>query len=457
LYRVHLHDNSADRGGGISVQGNAKDPGAVRLWLEPGTVIDSNLAKDAGGGAFCANASVRVWIDSRISYNYADTGGGIRAENCRLEVASAGLYPLAAAVSYNRAAHNGGGISVSGERSVLDLYTVRPDAPTAIVANTAGGVGGGLDIGSSAKVRAFDIVIANNVAGAGGGAVSVFDNDGDTGDWQGKDAAVFEMRGVLEDAPVAAVNCNRSLRCNRISGNAALSAEGEPQPAAALRVYSGADALSSSWGRAEARLNGTTLVDNDGESLLRVYSPGYGSPRVDLAGTALLDNRVTGPLLHNPDSDWLSGARGELYIEDTTMAGNAIGAGYVMRIAGESGFQLGRSIVWQPERQMLSVIGGSVDPYAVRNVLSNDFSGVPMDDSLSSEDPAFVDPAQGNYHLRLESPAVDYAFSSVPTTQWPNENEADRRTRRVDLTVPDRFGPRDLGAYERPQRPPGDY
>jgi hypothetical protein len=56
--------------------------------------------------------------------------------------------------------------------------------------------------------------------------------------------------------------------------------------------------------------------------------------------------------------------------------------------------------------------------------------------------PTFVDAANGDYHLQLNSLGVDFAPTGTGI-------DLDGRTRTVDLPgVPNTIGPLDLGAYE---------
>ncbi|MEP7098628.1 MAG: hypothetical protein ABI748_13280, partial [Dokdonella sp.] len=64
---------------------------------------------------------------------------------------------------------------------------------------------------------------------------------------------------------------------------------------------------------------------------------------------------------------------------------------------------------------------------------------------IQAGEPSFVDAAHGDYHLLHSSLGVDDApvDSTVPPL------DLDRKPRVVDLPdVPNRLGPRDLGAYE---------
>ena len=63
-------------------------------------------------------------------------------------------------------------------------------------------------------------------------------------------------------------------------------------------------------------------------------------------------------------------------------------------------------------------------------------------------DPSFVDVAQGDYHLRPTSLAIDVAPPVAGDDRDLDGNPHDQDI----VSVPDQDGDRDLGAYERQQR-----
>jgi len=75
-------------------------------------------------------------------------------------------------------------------------------------------------------------------------------------------------------------------------------------------------------------------------------------------------------------------------------------------------------------------------------VLTNDGSTLPSPPSVLVGTPDFVDLAQGDYHLAPGSLGIDFAPAAGGV-------DLDGRTRDIDIpTLPNLFGPRDLGAYE---------
>ena len=65
---------------------------------------------------------------------------------------------------------------------------------------------------------------------------------------------------------------------------------------------------------------------------------------------------------------------------------------------------------------------------------------------LFGQDPKFVNSDADDFHLQPTSPALDFAPISTP--DQPLDLDGLPRNQNLS-TVTDRFGPRDLGAYER--------
>jgi hypothetical protein len=75
-------------------------------------------------------------------------------------------------------------------------------------------------------------------------------------------------------------------------------------------------------------------------------------------------------------------------------------------------------------------------------VLTNDTIPLTGYDGIVDGVPAFVDAANGDYHLERSSPGVDMAPAADGV-------DRDGNPRTLDLfDVPDQWGPLDVGAYE---------
>jgi len=73
--------------------------------------------------------------------------------------------------------------------------------------------------------------------------------------------------------------------------------------------------------------------------------------------------------------------------------------------------------------------------------MSQDLSTLPPSARDLQATPSFMDPDQGDYHLRPDSPGVDYADSDHVV-------DLDGNIRKVNLAAENVFGIQDLGALE---------
>jgi hypothetical protein len=453
---VLIDGNQAGYGGGIYVDNEHSSTAAdVFVLIGSNVSINGNHGAYGGGGIWCRNARVHmIGSGSFIIFNTTSTapaiqgpGGGIRAQNCEMDIASAGTF---GSVSLNTAGGPGGGISVTGERSIVKLYAQTPSRPASINGNTAYGVGGGIDIGSSATVTGWDLVIDGNRSYSGGGAVSIFDNDGGA-----FDPATFTMYGSLFEAPDdpaeggTAVLCAAELACNRLSNNLSRAEAEQPAPGAAIRASAQGGEVPSVQGQVDISLQGTKLLSNAGESLVRQYVGVNGRAFVNLNGALITGNTVSGALLHNPEIGTGLFGSSVLRLRASTVAGNTIGGNEVVRSTID--VFLEHSILWQPgKRVATSVDGEGFRPSWIDYLLVNDLTGLPASTHHLQQEPRFENPSGDNYRLRSDSPALDFAPTQTLIQPDLGLFEADNRPRAIDLaSIANEFGPQDLGAYER--------
>uniref|UniRef100_UPI002628078E hypothetical protein n=1 Tax=Dokdonella sp. TaxID=2291710 RepID=UPI002628078E len=154
-----------------------------------------------------------------------------------------------------------------------------------------------------------------------------------------------------------------------------------------------------------------------------------------MVNSLIADNVVTGHLLRRESGP------NALHVENSTIAGNSIGAAHVISASGD--VVLVRSISWQPGRTTLAQSSGSRN---VNNVLANEvisLGGGGAVSTIVNDDPLFVDAASGDYRPHAASTAVDFASSGGGPDLAGN-------MRAFDLPIkPNWNGTGDLGAYER--------
>jgi hypothetical protein len=279
-------------------------------------------------------------------------------------------------------------------------------------------------------VSGWDAVIEGNRATYGAGVFVANEIEGDTS----AGLCLRSMRAMPESggycgagAPAGAVACARQGRCNRVSNNVAVFPSGFPLSLGA--------AVQSAGPRAQVHLSHAVLTGNRGWSLV-----GHGDGAIPSSGANLLvgdsllaDNTLEFGVVFGQFVD-------RVIVKRSTIAGNST---VPFRMHEYNLFQLWDSIVWEPDEITL-VKSGSTGADSAFMVLAGEVAslGSPLS-AVVTTDPGFWAAADGDYRLRADSPAVDFSNTTAAI------RDLDGSPRGVDLPIViNRFGPRDLGAYE---------
>ena len=239
---------ASDDGGGIGCGGTCQ---ATVI----DSVIDGNFANDRGGGI--ANSGEIAFVDSVISNNQClDDGGGMYNT-------SDGIATLErTTVSENLANSLGGGIWTSGFLVTLSASMV--------VDNAALG-GAGLRLWSGSELRAFDSLIARNVAGESGGGMTS-----------------LEGRITLERCTLS------ENHANDLGGAIDIESESILDASDTLFSDNTADFGGAIYSRSSTvRLKRSTLQNNTASSVgggLRVYDRGSGAHDLAVENSTLSGN-----------------------------------------------------------------------------------------------------------------------------------------------------------------------
>lgn len=440
---MNVTNNQAGEGGGIYARGTSD---TAELNIGANVLISNNTALLSGGGI--AAEDVRLMMTSPDSAVFLNTavgttlstgfiggdGGGIYCDDCQADIATGTAL---GAIFLNTAYGRGGGIAViaSGRDSMALLYTKTATKPLTLYGNQAGLRGGAVYVQSNfesippdfhhSQVYAWDIIIRQNTAPEGA-AVFLKGHE----DFNGWADSQFVMgnghRGVACGAA--------SGPCNRITGNVSQDLEGVATNGAIIEDDANRDTPFT--------LFHTIIDDNVGRSVL---DKSASHSRTELKRCLLTRNTVSEDLIqHRGDSSFL-------VLDQSTIAGNDIGGSHVILI--DRAARIGHSIVWQPGKKVLrrQNSGGNL---TLANLLVNDIDGLPPQvDILGTTDAGFMSATSGDYHLRPDSVAVDFAqYAFDPSLDIAYD--LDWGPVEVDLPeVLNEFGPRDLGAYEMPEIP----
>lgn len=450
-----IEDNRAEgasggNGGGLFVSGNdgAEHP---RLELHGATRIRNNQAANAGGGLYLRDVDLVADGGGALSIeaNHADGafggsgGGGLFLSGGSGRVGSGAPGAL---FLDNTSRLGGGGVLVA-DGADLRIFATDPMVPPAFVGNRsnsgnnpnylapggallADGESGYNTEDTGTIVLLYDVELRGNSAPVGGAlAVSGFSPEKPTVLCLGRTREPDSCAPYAAAAPANAAICAAGAACNRIFDNSA--------------SFNGA-----AFGRVGAggflRIGGARIHGHAGNSL--VFSS-YGSFAPDGEELQLRDclidgNNSFGRLFagfSNPAMADLEYYLGHVRIERCTIAGNTIAGASVF--GSRAALVLRETIVAQPGVPVHAGHAGGVD---AQHILAHEVASLPLRADIVAGDPLFIDPANGDFRLDEGSPAVD--FSNLGSGGFDLDGEPRGFN---DPDAENRFGPRDLGAYER--------
>jgi hypothetical protein len=475
-----VHMRLLDIGNG---QGNGGNGGAIRFT--GGGSLDISQTHMAGnnaafGGGVYFEAAGTLWIaDSTIESNTGTTlGGGVRAYGTS---ANAKVILGPNIMIQGNIAANGGGIAISGL-----LLTM--DALNSLIQNNQapGGAGGGLYIrghdglAGHAHIGSPGNVILSNTAALGGG-VAIVASDGADGDDAyltlsstnpANPTSIFVNGATSKGGGIYLVGADGSMYVNTahadIGNHAKIVGNYAPIGSAAYldNVVSGnilnENVFGSSLTMTSGAITNNTSEDSgfnptDG-AIIHVGDSNYGVDGLRLNSVEFRNN-LGGPVVRSDANTVLKnvliannttqssvldsiGSDGAVTLTDSTIANNTIGGTYVVTQKIDTTLQ--RLVIDQPGKAILHKGGGST---TVQQVMTTDevatLNAGP--EAVAYPSIRFVDPANGDYHLRAASPAVDRAGAVMGEPA-----DFDGLSRDVDLPFnANVFGPRDLGAFER--------
>lgn len=438
--------NTAGYGGGIDVSPS----GTTTLTLYSNTLVLNNTASTSGGG-------IRVEGDTRlyalqpqtlIGFNHAPNGygGGINVLSpARADIGSPG-YNGSAVIQHNDAQY-GGGIAALGisnpnnEGTAVRLFTTDAANPVQLSNNSASVRGGAIYLkpytqfspaeGAPASACAFDYRINDNIAPEGAAVYADFDSD-ISGRNLGSDLSLNQINQADPCGPelppaLGAVACGPGVACNEMARNIAEDSNNQPTEGAVITIDSTSTLIAN---RLILRGNTAAYAIN----VVGADDNHYGTSRI--ANCLIADNHTLHELIGIRRTEATTFSIGRC-----TLANNTIDNGYALYANENTTFSLTGSIIDMPGVQTLNYTGtpGNLN---VGYVLSNDTATLSGAIGVIQGEPTFVDSANGNYHLQLHSLGVDFAPAAGGV-------DLDRQPRDVDLpTMPNSYGPRDLGAYE---------
>ena len=433
----------------ITGNGNSNDGGGIEhtgtgtLTLN-NVLVTATTARNGGGVDVSGTGNLVIGNDTQIIGNTASiAGGGIRfASTGTLTAAGTGNL-----IANNHAPNSfGGGLYVLGGSATITASGI--GSQPLFYLNDAYS-GGGIAVRSTATypgsvelgdVGTAPIVIDNNSASRLGGGVyleSYDDNVSPTGAFFSALNAQLTRNSAFDGA-AAYVDCpNGATSCTVPSSSFGFSTDGCSGIGCSLVQTNTATSPNGSVftiKNAAASFGNARMTGNSGAYLLAASS----GATVQLQETLITGNSTTQALL--------SATTGALELAQCTLADNAVGATHLIGVQNAT-FELLNSVV-DTDVSTLSQTGGA---QTVHDVVATNIDGLPTANDVLLADPAFINPAQGDYRLRVTSDGVSFIVSPAVdfSAQGYDTADIDGRTRPADVAgATNRFGAYDLGVYE---------
>ena len=435
-----IFDNGAARGAGIYL--NSQDS----LVVIHNSQIINNQATEQGGGIYCENTHLILDHDVLVAENSVQStefalgkGGGLYAKDCTLDLFNGNTDEVSAGFINNQASSSGGGVyaeqvelSASGYQLDVNGQTYGDSAQPMLFKgnisdsdNSGNGSGGGLHLlRSEADLSA--IWFAEN--SGSDNAQSSFNKGG-----------AFHMAyssmiiGTVEDQ-----TCWRSGLCNLISGNI-------NTPIYVQRTTS------------ELVMDQVEFMDNQSDTTGLIWirnqcclDSGDG-PDFTLTNSLLHHNTTTsgGTLIRSSTSEndcceiTITGYNNTIADNDVNPVGLTKPT---ILVSNNSQLNWFNGIIWD-DRPDAIFLGLPSDPVGIELnldcllVAENNWD-IP---TAITGNPQFIDPANDDYHISANSPAIDVCQNDI----WSDSPDLDGEQRNIDhLPTQDISGSMDLGVDE---------
>jgi hypothetical protein len=385
------------------------------VTVDNDSLIIGNTADGEGGGIYCN--SIGDFTDdvimlrvggALISQNQASDGGGVAVRACKnIEILAGGasaLFLPTGGIVDNEASNRGGGLFIqNGGEVLISARAVGelglPEEAALLAGNSAGGTGGGADVGPNGRLVIEDTYVINNVAGSSGGAFNLFFAD----------LVVRRQPGSGACRVPFSTGSGRISRppCSVIDGNSA-GTDG------AVVAAEGASTISI----------GRSIIRNNTIDAGFFGSVVYAENDASYSGD---------PLVVDIESSLIHANTGNL----TLYAGNAVEMNLAWSTAVDNPaattLGLGRAFAAAGQTASLNVVGSIIGaPAALFDTFGDGNTQVSADcvigdrdlagtgftvaNAYSNIDPQFVDPGNDNYRIAATSPAIDYCGEGFAPT-----------------------------------------
>ncbi|MFQ5611929.1 MAG: beta strand repeat-containing protein [Anaerolineae bacterium] len=446
-----IYSNSAQTGGGLAdLQGDAT------IW---NNIIYENVSTSQGGGIF-VDGNALIWNNTVVSNTASATGGGIDLFDLNLGDGTASISNTI--VVSNTAGTNGGGINNNTGTVSVHYSTIAGNTPDQVsggvtLVNPVGGLptfvdpaGGDFHLSGGAQIDGGDpgTTVPDDIDGEGrpfGSSGNLFDVGADEVYTASACYARNDTDGRTYADLQAAVGAAASGDTIKVAGRCRSTASQVLLITQTLTVRGGYTV--SNW---LLPVSGPTFLDGEG-ARRAVLITGTSAVQPVLEGFHIISGSVAGrgggvyiggaaaPVVQNnfiygntaTDGGGLANEAGNGNLWNNTIVFNTASGngGGVYNNTGAPA--ISNTIIVSNTAATGGAVyneaGGSAPNLAYNDVTGNsapEYSGVAAASTSISDNPQFVDPASGDFHLSLTSPAQ---ASADPNTSLTNDIDNDTR------------------------------
>ena len=394
LNDVIIRDNESTFGGGIYLLNGS--------LLVNDSAIYQNTATDSGGGIFCQNSSIDLRDSDLGNFlinplgNTALSGGGAYLDDCSFEM-------FGAARVIGNSAEIGGGIYATNDSRPSMLVGAMQ-----IVSNSAtNGDGGGVYLDGASVLSLQGGIVSDNTASSDGGAV-------------------YAVGDSAVNTPVP-INCG-TPRCLVIANNSATSG------------FGGAFYARNSELTVVRSYIENNMSEGLGSAIYPVKSDDAVFGQFALAASFVTNNSSEDNFalrLFNSSSATLPTKIEHVTLADNSAVGLGLGGFEEIGIRGQivadplnNPVTLSGLLVWgSSSRDVIEFVDGAAASVTCSLLPAN--APFPAPANVIGADPLFFDPAGNNYHIPINSPAVDNCAAPAVSTL-----DADRELYDYDAIAP---------------------
>lgn len=433
-------NNTSDLGAGIYLSSTGTE---LRIL---NSEISNNIAMSKGGGIYCKNADVIIDSKSLLSSNVVlgtvanggGLGGAIYSDSCNLQIYAGHSDGVSAGIISNQSTEDGAGIYAQSSSLIINGQQESPVSPVygdntqpvlfkdnlSDSDNSGNGYGAALFLRSStAQIQAawFD----ENKGSVDG-----------TGSYNRGSVFYAKWNSVVTMGRDISQPCWRAGLCNLVTNNNHVL-------------------MHISRAPTSVTVTDTEFRDNTSDWTGMIHVLNSASSNIGDGPYFTFENN----LVHNNSSERVGFLKAEGNIPDNccitevnlfnnTFANNQFG-GEVFTIRDNITLNMHANIVHEPDsvHPTFEITNSAFTTPNISCLMASEIASVPdITPDITSQDPAFVDSNNADYHLLGSSPAIDFCGTDL---YMPATLDMDQQLRgRDEPAIQDLYGLIDLGVDE---------